>query len=44
MNSSVTLSRDVFLFLMELAGMEADNMDMDEDQRELWEEAVQEIE
>ncbi|CAL9979552.1 hypothetical protein VPHD51_0116 [Vibrio phage D51] len=39
--SSVRLSKDTFLFLLELANMEMDNRgdSLDEDEEELWEEA-----
>lgn len=41
--SSVRLSKDTFLFLVGLAGMEVDNMDMDEDQEYLWEEVQEKL-
>lgn len=41
--SSVRLSKDTFLFLVELAGMEVDNMDMDEDQEYLWDEVQEKL-
>lgn len=40
MKNTIKLSRDTFEFLMELAGYEADNRDFDEDEQELWEEAL----
>tara|TARA_Y100001956_G_C4125842_1_gene190037 strand:- start:3532 stop:3678 length:147 start_codon:yes stop_codon:yes gene_type:complete len=41
--SSVRLSKDTFLFLVELAGTEVNNMDMEEDQEYLWEEVQEKL-
>lgn len=42
--SSVRLSKDTFLFLVELAGLEVDCRDMDEDEQYLWDEVQEKLE